>query len=303
MTTTVDNGRIAELVRAGLPLKEELVIDCHQHMGRWPAFVVYEGDADGMVRTMDRCGIDAGCVSHHAAIGPDTEYGNTLVAEACARFPGRFIGYCCLNGRHPAEVLVEELERYMAMPGFGGIKVHPAVHQYPLTGPNLRPAFELAAQRGWPVLTHTWQSDGLASPAMIESLATELPELKLILGHTGGVAEGADEYLPVARRLDNVYCDLTGSLMNHGMIEVIVREVGAERVLFGSDLPMIDCHPMLGYIAFARIPDDAKRRILGLNAAELFGRGPAASGNSGENSGGTVPNPSTWMGRCRGIGG
>ena len=56
-------------------------------------------------------------------------------------------------------------------------------------------------------------------------------------------------------------------------VHEVVDLMGADRVLFGSDLPFIDCRPMLGYIGFSRVSDESKRRILGLNAARLFGLG------------------------------
>jgi len=265
---------LAELIAAGAPLTDELLVDCHCHMGKWPRFGVYEGDAEGMLRTMDRCGLDVAACSHHAAIGPDTRYGNDEVERAMLKWPDRFVGYCALNGRHSEESIVDELERRIGRAGFSGIKLHPSVHQCPVDTPTLTPAFELADQRGLPVLVHTWHNDSLASPAAFERLASTYTKAAFILGHTGGTAEGAEQYLPVAREHDNIYLDLTGSMMQFGVIEMLVNEMGDERVLYGSDLPFIDCRPMLGYIGFARVPDDSKRRILGLNAARLFGLTP-----------------------------
>ncbi|HQK95347.1 MAG TPA: amidohydrolase family protein [Armatimonadota bacterium] len=259
-------------VLAGEALRDELVVDVHCHMGPWAAFVVHEGGPAGMVRTMDRCGIDWACIAPHAAIGPDFGGGNDEAARARDEIPGRFIAYCTLNGRYPAEANAAELDRCLAM-GFRGIKLHPAVHQTPLDGPNLRPAFETASARELPVLVHTWHNDALASPAMFEALCHDFPGIRFILGHTGGSPEGADQYLALAPKCEHVYFDLCGSLMNLGMIERIVDAAGDERVLFGSDLPFIDCRPMLGYIGFSRVSDESKRRILGLNAARLFGLG------------------------------
>lgn len=265
-----DRAAIEQLVLAGEPLSSELLIDCHCHMGLWPAFPVYEGSAEGMLRTMDRCGIDIACAAHHAGIGPDFVLGNDEVATACARFPGRFLAYCTLNGRYPENAITEEIENRLVRGSFSGIKLHPAFQQYPIASDSLKPAFELADHRGLPVLVHTWLNDSMATPDMFDRLATDFPNAPFILGHTGGTPEGAEQYLPVAKKHHNIHADLTGSLMDLGMIEALVREVGDERVLFGSDLPFIDCRPMLGYIAFSRISDESKRRILGLNAARLF---------------------------------
>jgi len=63
---------------------------------------------------------------------------------------------------------------------------------------------------------------------------------------------------------------LTGSLLPRGMLERMVNGVGAERVLFGTDMPFVDGRPQIGYVACARIPDDSKRLIFGLNAKRIF---------------------------------
>jgi predicted TIM-barrel fold metal-dependent hydrolase len=55
------------------------------------------------------------------------------------------------------------------------------------------------------------------------------------------------------------------------MIERFVRELGAERVLFGSDIPLPEPAAALGRIAYARISEEAKRKILGLNIKQFLG--------------------------------
>ena len=82
---------------------------------------------------------------------------------------------------------------------------------------------------------------------------------------------GQLESIEVAKRARNVYLDVCGSQLFYGMLERMVREVGASRVLFGTDLPFIDPRYQLGRVLFARVPDSRKRKILGTNAARLFG--------------------------------
>jgi predicted TIM-barrel fold metal-dependent hydrolase len=55
------------------------------------------------------------------------------------------------------------------------------------------------------------------------------------------------------------------------VIERFIREVGAERVLFGSDIPLLEPAAALGRIAYARISEEAKGKILGLNIRQLLG--------------------------------
>jgi predicted TIM-barrel fold metal-dependent hydrolase len=72
------------------------------------------------------------------------------------------------------------------------------------------------------------------------------------------------------RNHDNLYLDTATSQLHVGMIERFVREVGADRVLFGSDIPLLDPAAQLGRIAYAKIKEEDKVRILRLNAGRLL---------------------------------
>ena len=54
-------------------------------------------------------------------------------------------------------------------------------------------------------------------------------------------------------------------------IEFLVEGAGADRVLFGSDHSLMDPRHHVGRIVTADIPEDAKRKVLGLNAIKLLG--------------------------------
>jgi predicted TIM-barrel fold metal-dependent hydrolase len=89
----------------------------------------------------------------------------------------------------------------------------------------------------------------------------------LIYGHSC-----ASRYYAVCRTHPNVYLDLCGSTLWHGLLEQMVAGAGAERVLYGSDIPFIDPRGQLGRVAFARLPDDALRLVFGGNARRLWQR-------------------------------
>ena len=85
-------------------------------------------------------------------------------------------------------------------------------------------------------------------------------------------------YLPVmqntvavCQRHPNVFAEITYTLIWYGMIEYLVAELGAQRVLYGSDCIMRDLAPQVGWVAWARIPLEAKRLVLGRNMAGILG--------------------------------
>ena len=81
----------------------------------------------------------------------------------------------------------------------------------------------------------------------------------------------ADRSIDAARRARNLYLDLTYSRNHTGLIEHFVKEVGADRLVWGSDEPLFSMSQQVGKILFARIPDADKKKILWDNGARIFG--------------------------------
>ena len=94
--------------------------------------------------------------------------------------------------------------------------------------------------------------------------------MTLILGHAGGRYRGHLAAAALAGRYPNVFVDTAGDCYALGLIEYLVNQVGAGRVLFGSDITWIDARTQLGMILDADLPTEAKQKILGENAARVF---------------------------------
>jgi predicted TIM-barrel fold metal-dependent hydrolase len=262
---------LRERVLGGEALADTLVIDTHAHMGPWFNFHIPSGDAQGMVRTMDRLGVDCCIASAHAAIGPDFRLGNEVIAQALAAHPGRIYGYIGVNPNYPAEEMRRELERCRAIPGFVAIKLHPDVHKTAAHDERYAPAWTFAGEQSLPVLSHAGAGSAFNAPAQFEAAAERHPNVAIILAHSISSQESMDAAIELAARRENVYLDICGSPLLVGALEEAVRRIGSQRILFGTDLPFIDPRPGLGRLAFARISEDDKRDILGRNAARVFG--------------------------------
>jgi len=98
-------------------------------------------------------------------------------------------------------------------------------------------------------------------------LARRHPAVKMICGHTGGNWELG---IRTIRDLPNLSCDLAGSDPTAGFVEMAVREVGAERVIYGSDAGGRSFASQLGKVMGAHIPEAARQRILGANLRDLM---------------------------------
>jgi hypothetical protein len=264
------HSEIGAAVYGGRPLEGELVIDAHTHMGPWFNFHIPENDAAAMVRAMDRVSIDLAVCSPHRAIGHDYLGGNEEVIRAEDEHPGRFVAYITINPNYPEFEIAAEIERWAQAGRIKAFKIHPSVCQYPADGAKFAPVWEYANEHGLPLLSHSGTS-GHGNVQQLADLGKRYPNVKVLVAHAASDWAMIDASCDLAAQQENLYLDLTGSPLFLGALETMVGRVGADRVLFGSDMPFIDPRPGIGRIAFSRLSDDDKRKILGLNAKGVFG--------------------------------
>ena len=156
------------------------------------------------------------------------------------------------------------------MLGLRGIKLHPALHDFGVLEPRCEAIWRFAEERGAAILSHTWEGDARCRPNAFGQLAQAHPTIPFLLGHSGGTAAGRREAVAMAQAHTNIYLDVCSSYLTCAKLEWMVREVGAERVLFGSDIPWLNPAFTLGRVAYANLSDEQLRLILGENAARLF---------------------------------
>ena len=262
---------LLHLMLAGKPL-QGLVVDAHGHLGPSPAFHIPDNGPAAMAARMDRVGIRRLCIASHTACYADFGAGNDETAAALDAFPDRFIGGIVLNAHDPDEI-GPELDRCLALSpskgGFRYIKLHSSLHKYRLDSEACEPIWREAERRNLPVLVHSWAGSPDCGYDACKKVAMAHPDVRLILGHSLA-PDGYDDACRLVEAHPNVYLDTVTSLVNYGQLDFMVTRIGAERILYGSDMPFLDPAPQLAKVVFARIPDDAKRRILGGNAARLL---------------------------------
>lgn len=155
-----------------------------------------------------------------------------------------------------------------------GLKIHPSLSRKRITDDAFKPALELAAERNLVVLLHCGRWQEIAGYAHALDAAQAWPTVRWLFAHAGGDTppNATNAALGVAERgLENVWFEFSG-LREYWVVERNVAKIGAGRYLMGSDWPLAHPKMYLGAIDGMELPEADKRKILGENAAMLFGR-------------------------------
>jgi predicted TIM-barrel fold metal-dependent hydrolase len=197
--------------------------------------------------------------------------GNDEMLALQRREGDRVRSYVTVNPNDTEHALAE-IERCFAQ-GAIGIKLAASRRA---DDPLLDPIAREAGRRGVPILHHIWQHRRRDWPGQEASDAVELarlaeryPSVSFILAHIGG---GGDwqHTLPAVRPLPNVYVDLSGSGVDRGMLDRTLDAVGAERMLWGSDLTMETGLAKLWALEVIGLSADEMAQIRWRNAARIF---------------------------------
>lgn len=226
-----------------------------------------------LITIADRMGIERLCVYMGMKWAQDPtpdvlRKENDEVLRAIARFPDRTFGFVYLNPKH-LEVSLAELERCVANGPMVGVKLWVAAR---CNAPELDPIIKRAAELKAVIFQHTWfkvggNYAGESNPDDFVQLAARHPTVPIICGHTGGDWELG---IRAIRHLKNVYADLAGADPVAGFTEMAVRELGAGRIIYGSDAGGRSFASQLGKVYGANIPEAARKLIFGENLKRLM---------------------------------
>ena len=247
-----------------------VVIDGHTHfsgsgMGLPPNTV------EEFTSMMDANGIDAVVTcAPYSSIGKDRTYDevNRFLVESMEEAKGRIIGFIRVNPHLQGHAL-KSIEAGVKQ-GFRGIKFHPRNEAFAINSEELVfPIAELAVKLDAPILIHTGEPDtyGFAQPTLVGDLADSFPDLTLIVGHMG--KRLYEDAICVARWFENII--LETSFRSHRDIARAVHRVGAERVVYGSDIPFGVPEIEMLKVRVSDITPEEKRMVLGENMARILG--------------------------------
>jgi len=236
--------------------------------------------AEELLASMDEAGIglsivlNIGWVNHELCVET-----NDYILDSVSRYPKRLIGFCAIQ---PAagDAAVAELER-CAKAGAKGIgELRSDVQGFNLADETtMKPVVDAALKHDLIFLTHSsepvgheYSGKGSITPDILYSFITAFPSLKLVCAHWGGGLPFYTLMPEVAEALTNVFFDTAATvfLYKPEIFEQVSHIIGSDKILFGSDYPLMHQNRVLAQIQSAQLPEEDKARILGANAQKLL---------------------------------
>jgi predicted TIM-barrel fold metal-dependent hydrolase len=237
-------------------------------------------DADDLIRIMDNEEVDKSVVFGFPWVSSDTfRMNNDCIAEAVAKYPDRLIGMGCFDLNSP-EVEKETIRCLNSgLRGIGEL----AFYESGIDDDAIRkmePVMRLCGEKKFPVLIHTNEPVGHMYPgktpitlSQIYNLALAYPDNTIVLAHWGG---GIFFYNLLKRDaknvLKNIYYDTAASpfLYNPEIYKAAYELAGHDKILFGSDYPLLKPSRYYRDLDASGISKLARANILGENAARLL---------------------------------
>jgi uncharacterized protein len=209
---------------------------------------------------------------------------NEEIAEDCAKHPDTLIPFASIDP-HKGRAGVREARRLVESYGVRGFKFHPSIQGFAPDDRLAYPLYETIEELGAVALFHTGQTGigarvrgggGIrlkySNPMLIDDVAVDFPDLRIILAHPSFPWQ--DEALAVATHKEHVHIDLSGWSPKYFPPQLVryANSLLQDKVLFGSDYPVITPDRWLADFAKLDIKDTVRPKILKENAARLLFR-------------------------------
>jgi hypothetical protein len=237
--------------------------------------------AEDLIENMDRDGVDVSVIVNYgwSTHGLCVET-NDYILESVARYPKRLIGFGAVAS-FDSENSLSEIER-CARGGLRGIgELRPDCQPPGFAQKKaLEPFVELLRQHKLLLMTHAsepvghiYAGKGIATPAVLYWFITYFPDLTVVFAHWGGGLPFYALMPEVQKALANVYFDTAISpfLYRPEVYRQVSQLVGADKILFGSDFPVMLPSRILGEIDTAGLVEEEKNSIISGNARRLLG--------------------------------
>jgi len=252
-----------------------------------PCFAILYSKKDAMLATaeeliasMDKAGVD---ISVIANIGWTTHglcvETNDYILESIARYPERLVGFCSVQPNSYGTA-VDEIER-CAKAGIKGVgELRPDMQIFnPADKELMTPLVEV--MRKYKLILHTHTSEpvgheypgkGVVTPDMLYPFIAAFPDLTIVCAHWGGGLPFYALMPEVKKAMSNVFFDTAASpfLYTPQIYYQVTQLVGADKIIFGSDYPLLAQNRLIEEIKSQDFSEEIKSLILSGNARRLL---------------------------------
>ena len=209
-----------------------MIIDAHAHMDEIES-LGWMDPPERVIGIMDKAGIDKAVVSTYCNLPGINNDALEYVYNGVKKFPDRLIPYVRLDPWY-GEKAISILDKAVREYNFRGVKFHPAHYTLHPFGADTVNILKRAAEYNIPVLFHC-SDESMCLPLQIAEAAKQSSDTKIIMAHMGGFYHWEDA-IRVCQKYKNVYLDTCESPFPYAIKEA-VRVLGAEKVIFGTDIP------------------------------------------------------------------
>lgn len=235
---------------------------------------------DDLIRSMDEHHVDISVIFGFPWKNPDRiKSHNDYIMNAVARFPRRLVGFCCFDAGYEESALETERCFVGGLSGVGELAFYTSeINEIAIK--QLRPVMEICRDNNAPVLIHTNEPVGHSYPGKtpnsltgIYNLVKAFPENKIVLAHWGGGLFFFNLLKKEVKEVTkNVYLDTAATpfLYDPQIYRFAQKLAGLEKILFGSDFPLIEPGRYFKEIKEAELSDEEIKGICGENAARLL---------------------------------
>jgi predicted TIM-barrel fold metal-dependent hydrolase len=237
--------------------------------------------AEDLIDSMDRNGIDVSvAVNYSWTTLRFCKETNDYILESISRYPKRLIGFCAASSLTD-DASLKEIERCVKGGARGVGELRPDTQSLDYSKKDiLKPFTDLVKKHKLIVLTHTsepvghrYTGKGAATPDIIYMFINHFPDLPVVCAHWGGGLPFYELMPEVREALEDVYFDTAASpyLYRPEIYLQASQLIGADRILFGTDFPVIAQSRVLNEIQAAGLTEENREEILSGNARRLLG--------------------------------
>jgi len=236
--------------------------------------------AEELIASMDEDGVDVSVIANYGwATQRLCVEINDYILESVARYPKRLVGFCAVQP-NSGEAAMAEIERSVRGGAKGIGELRPDLQKFDFLNEQVTPLIELIGKNKLIMLIHAdepaghaYPGKGSVTPNVLYPFIARFPHLTIVCAHWGGGLPFYALMPEVKKAMANVFFDTAASpfLYSSQIYSQAVQLVGGEKVLFGSDYPLLKQRRLLNEINSSSLPDDIKNLILSGNAQRLLG--------------------------------